>query len=280
METNSIDLRPDQRCIVTVADDGVIESLADCLESITRYGCVGDVPLIVFAIEPSRRFRNLLSHYRANLVKCRAMTPIGPGIKSLMYSAANWVKCSKYLCIDADTIVTSSLRCVFDSLDVLPNGSVLVCRDANSYICNCLEDAFVHFYFGNSLDLNEVFNASDDERRYKLVVNDGVFAAKREPLLAIDATIRSLHYAPDWVDGDASVPWRNQFVFNFALARLDCAVSMNVSFNSQFHSNHAVKCEDGSIVPSLDEIARVLHFSGARGKLVYNKLKKPMRGVK
>jgi hypothetical protein len=39
-----------------------------------------------------------------------------------------------------------------------------------------------------------------------------------------------------WLEG--GVPWRNQFLFNLALARLDCGIELDQTFNVQLHAVH------------------------------------------
>ena len=54
---------------------------------------------------------------------------------------------------------------------------------------------------------------------------------------ALDDLIRAMPQAANWVDDPvAKVPWRNQFIFNLALARGRMGVELDSRFNIQLNS--------------------------------------------
>jgi predicted O-methyltransferase YrrM len=67
-----------------------------------------------------------------------------------------------------------------------------------------------------------------------------------------------------WVDGHSHVKWRNQFIFNLAVARLQCGVELDSIYNVQLHVQDVSFYEQGSRVCATwrGRQPRVLHFSG------------------
>jgi len=67
-----------------------------------------------------------------------------------------------------------------------------------------------------------------------------------------------------WVDGHSRVKWRNQFIFNLALARLQCGVELDSVYNIQLLAQDADFFEQGARVRATwrGREARVLHFNG------------------
>jgi predicted O-methyltransferase YrrM len=102
------------------------------------------------------------------------------------------------------------------------------------------------------------------EATYPLVVNDGLFAGTRAALLALDAEIRSMSNAQQWMSERPDVWWRNQFFFNLALARLRCGSELDSIYNLQLHVHDAeLRDVNGHLEATwLDRSVRVLHFSG------------------
>jgi predicted O-methyltransferase YrrM len=105
---------------------------------------------------------------------------------------------------------------------------------------------------------------TESDLRYPLVVNDGVFAATRYAMLALDSVLRAMPNAARWLDDAPSVGWRNQFLFNLALARLDAGVEIDGKWNVQLH---ACDVDWEAATPRLRASwmggrAHVVHFSG------------------
>jgi predicted O-methyltransferase YrrM len=103
-----------------------------------------------------------------------------------------------------------------------------------------------------------------DEESYPLVVNDGLFAGDRTALLALDGAVRAIPEASTWADGNPRVSWRNQFIFNLALARLKCGMELDSIYNVQLHAQDVQIHQEGARLhaPWRGRQARVLHFSG------------------
>ena len=74
------------------------------------------------------------------------------------------------------------------------------------------------------------------------------------------------------MDERRDVWWRNQFVFNLALARLRCAVELDPVFNIQLNAQEVDLSADRETAMSAHwhgQLVRVLHFEWARSPKVY-----------
>ena len=189
----------------------------------------------------------------------------------MLYSAARVLDAERFVCLDADMVVLGDLRPVFAALDASPEGSILAVREGNGPIFGDLDDALQRIYGGAAGDVRRLTGAGRGTGAYPLVVNDGLFAAKRAAMLTLDDTIRRWPEAPRWVDERADVSWRNQFVFNLALARLNCGVELDATWNLQLNYQDVRMRREGrrtgAVLAGGREV-RVLHFSGA-GKSKY-----------
>jgi predicted O-methyltransferase YrrM len=124
------------------------------------------------------------------------------------------------------------------------------------------------------------------EEAYSLVVNDGIFAGDQSALRALEGLIRAMPQARAWIDGHSRVKWRNQFIFNLALARLQCGVELDPVYNVQLHVQHVDFFEQGSRLQAAwrGRQPKVLHFSGgAKQKYpqwqgLYSRVKNPLVG--
>ena len=161
-----------------------------------------------------------------------------------------------------------SLRPVFAALEACPDGSILAVREANGTGQQTIGNAFVNVYGGSMAELDLL--ASGREQDYPLVVNDGVFAGGKSAFCALDATIRTMSGAATWIDQRRDIWWRNQLIFNLALARLGCGVELDGSFNVQLHAQDVAISRAPSGIAALwrGRAVRVLHLSGA-GKRKY-----------
>lgn len=257
-----------QRCIATVVSDGY-ESLADdMLGSLLANGGCQDALLVLMVLGQSPACLRLAAKYGAMVVRCRPLAALSPMSKAVLYSLAGIVDAEHYLCLDADMLVLGCLRPVFAALEACPNEAILAVREANGTTLQTVGDAFLQVYGGTREELADF--ASGAEAAYPLVVNDGLFAASRNAMLALDATIRAMAGAAPWIDQRRDIWWRNQFIFNLAVARLGHGVELDGAYNVQLHA------QDVSIGPAPSGVAatwrdrpvRVLHLSGA-GKRKY-----------
>src|SRR5262249_15640367 len=75
---------------------------------------------------------------------------------------------------------------------------------------------------------------------------------------------RTMPEAAAWADERGDIWWRNQFVFNLALARLRCGVELDAAYNVQLHTQDVRLRQEGARVRAdwHGRAVRVLHFSG------------------
>jgi hypothetical protein len=252
------------RCIATVVTPGFDHLLDDLLGSLTTYGNCRDCLIVVLSVEGDPACRRVIEKYGATEIPCTKRGAINATIKSVLYTAPHVVNAEYFLCLDADMLVLGDVRPVFGALEACPEGSVLACREGNSTAITTLEHAISNIYGGRASDFMRILGSVNGEPGYSLVVNDGLFAAGRAALLALDGLIRTWTNAPGWVDERRDVWWRNQFVFNLALARLKCGVELDAVYNINLHTQHVDLRRANGAVEAIwrGRGARVLHFNG------------------
>ncbi|MDX6694827.1 MAG: alpha-galactosidase [Blastocatellia bacterium] len=277
-----------ERCIATIVSPGFESLLDDMLGSLVAYGCCPDALLVVFGVEADEACRRVAEKYGAILLPCTKRANINSTVKSAMYSAARVIQAEQFICLDADMLVLGDLRPVFATLEACPEGTLLACREANSNVVNNLDHALCSVYGGHSSDIHRLLGSHNGEGAYPLVVNDGLFAGGRAALLALDGVIRSWTNAPSWVDERGDIWWRNQLVFNLALAHLHCGVELSPIYNVQLNSqNVEMSWADGRLQAHwFGHRARVLHFNGLgrykypEHRNLFSKIDKPLVGNK
>jgi hypothetical protein len=259
------------RCVATVVSPGFESYLEHMLRSFRTCGGCDDALLVVLAVEPNETCRAIAERYGALVVPCIRRGSLSVALKAALYSIAHIVQARQYLCLDADMLVLSSLVPIFDTLDALPDRTILVCRESNTS-WGSLDNAIRTIYRGESYDFTRLLGSTNGEASYPLVVNDGIFAGSADALLALDVTIRLMPQAIGWMEEKPKICWwRNQFIFNLALARLKCGVALDDVWNVQLHMHEVqlAHCEcRGASVLWRGRPVRVLHFCG-QGKHKY-----------
>src|SRR5215218_6448164 len=252
-----------ERCIATVVSPGFEHLLDDMLGSLYANGCCNDALVVVFVLNGNDTCKRVIAKYKATEVRCQSRSGLNPMSKAVMYSTARAVDAKYYLCLDADMVVLGSLQPIFAALEALPEGRILACREGNTQYANHLGSAIDSIYAGGESDLRQL-GVTPEEQSYSLVVNDGLFAGDQTALRALDGAIRAMSQACAWVDGHSRVKWRNQFIFNLALARLQCGVELDPIYNVQLLAQNVDFFEQGSRLHATwrGREARVLHFNG------------------
>lgn len=270
-----------ERCIATVVSPGFESYLEDFLLSLRARGNRADALLVILAVDPNERCLALARQHDALVIPCRSLGKIGVSVKSALYSIARIVDARHYLCIDADTLVLSDLEPLFHACSLAPTGRILVCPEANDPNWQRLGWALQHVYFGQAPDLRRIAPVLNGEADYPFVVNDGVFAGGKEALLALDGEMRRLPGALAWMEEKPRVCWwRNQFLFNLTLARLNSAWPLDNAFNVQLHTHDVEIRGDG---PATDVRfrgvpVRILHLCGI-GKNKYQPWRASLRAA-
>ena len=202
--------------------------------------------------------------YGAAIVHCTPQVDVNLTVKAVLYSVARVIEAEQYLCLDADMLVLGDLRPIFAALEACPSGSILAANEGNDHRLENLAHALREIYGGTEADEQPLFRRAS-EAAYPLVVNDGLFAGTRAALLALDGEIRNMTDARRWMSERPDVWWRNQFIFNLALARLQCGIELDSIYNLQLHVRDAeLRDVNGHLEATwLNRVVRVLHFSGS-----------------
>lgn len=252
------------RCICTVVSRGFERLLDDLLGSLAANGGCPDARRVVFAVDADEGCRRVAAKHGAVLVECTRRQPVNMTVKSVMYSAARVLEAERFVCMDADMLVLESLEPVFAAIDACPDGAVLACREGNGTYFRTVAHAFEAMYAGKPGDLARILGTENGEGACPLVVNDGIFAGGRQALMTLDGAIRGWGQAAAWVDEPGGVWWRNQGIFNLALAHLRCGVELNAAYNVQLNTTQVERVMEGGrpVARWRGARARVLHFNG------------------
>jgi NPCBM/NEW2 domain/Methyltransferase domain len=274
------------RCIATIASPGWEDLLDNLLGSLAANGGCRDALVVVLLLGESAECDRVVAKHRALPIRCRPLRPAGMASKAALYSIARLVEARSYVCLDADMLVLDRLEPLFAAIDAVPEGSVLACREGNSHTYRDVDDVLARVYGGRTGDIVRILGADGDEGAYPLPVNDGTFAGSRDALLALDATIRGMPGARQWIEENRAVAWRNQFVFNLALARLDRGVELDERYNLQLNGQNVevgLETARPSVVWQGSQV-HVLHANGwGRNKYpnlqgLYSSVENPLAG--
>jgi predicted O-methyltransferase YrrM len=253
-----------ERCIATIASPGWEDLLDDLLGSIAANGGCPDALVAVLVIGGSEECERIVAKHRALPIRCRPLRPATMASKAALYSIARLVAARRYLCLDADMLVFGSVEPLFAAIDAVPEGSVLACGEANTDSYRDLDDVLRRVYGGRDGDIQRILGGENGEGAYPLTVNDGTFVGSREALLALDGAIRAMPGAIGWIEDNRAVAWRNQFVFNLALAHLRCGIELDERYNLQLHGQNV----QVDVRPARPEVTwqgrqvRILHANG------------------
>jgi predicted O-methyltransferase YrrM len=254
-----------RRCIATLASDDFSAMLDDLLGSLQANGGCHDALIVVFSLGDGSICRRIAAKYGATLISCSVKAKLGVSVKALLYSIARVIDADAFLCVDADMIVLGDLRPIFDALEACAPDSILAVREGNNRGFRDIEHVLTTAYGGKTSDLARLDCSRNREGTYPLVVNDGLFAGTRGALLALDDTIRRMPFAVAWMEERRDITYRNQFLFNLALAKLGCGVELDPIYNVQLHVQDAELRWSGARLEACwnGRRARILHFSGA-----------------
>jgi lipopolysaccharide biosynthesis glycosyltransferase len=256
-------------CIATVVSPGFERYLEDMLCSLYRHNDYKTARLVIFMVGNSAASERIAAKFGATVIHCRNVVPTSVSIKSILYAAARVVDADYFLCLDADMLILTDLAPLFAALEIAPEGAIFACREGNYQGSNSLANAIRYVYRGHLPDIARILGKSNGEAEYALVVNDGIFAGSRLALLALDGAMRAMPQAIKWVDeGHRFCWWRNQFIFNLALATLRCGVELDDLYNVQLHVQRVERSpekgqENSKIMPLWrGSPVRILHFCG------------------
>lgn len=254
-------LGPLGRCVATVASAGYADLLDDLLGSLAANGGCPDVTPVVFLLGEDAACSGVVARYGAVSIRCRPRGRRDVATKAVLYSVAILVDAEKYLCLDADTLVLGDLRPLFAAIDAVHPHSILACREYGAPPGDAVS-AVRSVYGGRAGDVRRILGPGP-QLGATPILNDGVFAGSRPALAALDAEIRAMPGAAAWVR--AGVPWRNQCIFNLAVARLGALCELDATYNVQLHATDVEIPEHGGRAHATwqGRPVRVLHANGA-----------------
>lgn len=274
-QLNNGTVEPSEICIATVASPEYETWLESFLASLKKHGGCEDALVVVFSFNCSSHMKKLIDQYGAVCVNCHNLTQVNMASKSVLYSVSKVISARTYLCLDVDMLVLRSLRGIVEALSILPQHTVLTCRDSAN-ISN-LEKALVGLYGSSRTELQQFAGRSALKLLdYPYVVNDGFIAATQSGMNRIDTVIRNFPNAASWVSMKSnSIPWRNQFVFNLALAKLGSTVLMNDTMNWQLNHQEVIFDKEDRIVKTKETRNPVtcLHYNGG-GRNTHQNIRK------
>lgn len=254
-------------CIATVGSPGFEDWVDDLLSSICANAQCAHALLAIFFYGESQRIREVAEKYGAVIIPCQPLRPLNMTCKAVLYTAGRVIDAEKFICIDADVLVLDDLRPIVAALDALPEGSILICREAGFH--GDLGAAVETMYFGDRHDVTKLLVADPtDSLAFPLVVNDGIFAGTRAALCGLDDFLRGVDAPAGWVDDPGkNILWRNQFVLNLALAQTRSGVKLDSRYNVQLHTEAIHFSESSGFIEAESDYRRaaVVHFDG-RGK--------------
>jgi glycosyltransferase involved in cell wall biosynthesis len=268
------------RCVAIVASEAYADHLEGALASLARFGAVADAARIVFLEAQAPRSSAVAARHGATVVRWRPLRRHGPGLKGVLYSMAAAVDARQFLCLDADVLVADRLDTLFEAHARLPPGRVLIAPEAVQGPALDLRQALGSVYAATPQEVDGLFAAFPEATEEIHVVNDGVFVADREALLAVDAALSAAPAVVDWVAARSDVWWRQKAALNLALARTRAIEPLDEAYNAQLHIDPAERREvEGRPRPVWrSRPARVLHFNGS-GRNAYPSWRRALLGA-
>lgn len=256
-----------ERCVLTLVSPGYEIYLRDLLLSL-RPSLARDsrTALVVIGVDANAACRAVAAEFGAHWIEARSIASVTVAVKSALYSAAQLVDARYYACLDADTIMLGELESLFAACNAAPAGRLLVCREANHLGTQRLGAALGQMYYAPASDLTRILGHTNGEADYPLVVNDGLFAGDREAMMSLQSELSGLGKGIAWMEEKArSCWWRNQFLFNLALARRNLGWELDPAWNVQLHTHDVEFVEAETPAREIrfrGRPVRLLHFCG------------------
>lgn len=259
------------KCIALVSTDNFIPEIELTLCSFCENGKCNGATIVVFAFGDISKYKLLQKKFNIIIVPCQLTTDKWSyKLKTAALSIAQIVNANKYLYLDADILILDDIKPLFDLVDLVPKDKVLVSREASVSSNMNLYDALSN---NNSIyccdpDGISLLNLTEKEKQYPLVVNNGVYIGGKQSILSLEHAVRSA--APNsiyWENRKITEKyyWREQGVFNLALAKYDIGIPMDYMFNLQLHCQQVEI--DYHYTPPLamfeGKAVKILHFNGS-----------------
>ena len=265
-----------RRCIAMVADDKMASMTGNFLGSLYRNGNVKDCHVVVITEEGSELIPQIAQKFGAQIIEVRRVVDYAPiWIKTAAYSLAHIVQADQYLVFDTDMLVIEQVRSLFHSMNTANDLAILAARESwiphHLTLGNLISEQ--EEPYGGQHDAASLLRMTPREYEYNLIVNGGVFGGGRKAMLALDNTMRAMSpHGIIWMDQRIDLPWREQALFNLALARLECGHEIDERYNTQLlHKEDVdIHIQDDHILAACGtKPVNVLHYNGDNGRVKY-----------
>lgn len=262
-----------EKCIFTTLTPNFVPLLDDMLGSLYLNGDCQDASIFVFTLNADEKCRRLISKYNATLIPITVEDTNTLILKSLVYSIASFVNADYYLMLDADMLILKSLKSVFETIKASNEPNILVCREYTIPHNSTLRHLITHdIYPYHGSPFEDIFLRIGDEGESTFIVNGGLIAGSKKAWLSLDNTMRT--YLPNstiWDTQKQGITWREQAIFNLALAKTQHYSELSPYLNVQLlHATPDIKEEEGMIIAFENrQPVSILHFNGAPGKEKY-----------
>jgi len=252
-----------EKCVVTMASPGYDRWLDIFLTSLRRNGNCADAEIVVFRVDEDDACDAVIARHGAHTVPCRSLVPRSSAIRPAVLSIGSVARVSKVLIAETDMIVLQDISALWGAMDVCADPCVLVAREQHRDYGYPLEEFFGNIFQGTTTELAR-FGATPRERAYDLQINGGVIAGTGEAITALDSTMRDcLPFSREWVQSRRDLPYREMFVINLAMARMNNGLRLQPAYNVQTFRGTEQVLRD-RVPPHADfrnAPVKILHFS-------------------
>jgi hypothetical protein len=263
-----------EKCVFTTLTPSFVPMLDDMLGSLYINGECKDASVFIFVLNADEKCRRLASKYNATLIPITVGDTNTLVLKSLVYSIANFVNADYYLMLDADMLILKSIKSIFDTIKTSNEPNILVCREYTIPHNSTLRHLITHdIYPYHGAPYEDVFLQIGSEGESNFIVNGGLIAGSRKAWLSLDSAMRT--YLPNstiWDNQKIGVTWREQAIFNLALAKTQHYSELSPYLNVQLlHATPDIIEENDGMLVAFEnrQPVSILHFNGAPGKEKY-----------
>jgi len=267
-----------EKCIFTTLTPSYVPLLDDMLGSLYLNGQCKDAHIFIFVLNADEKCSKLAQKYNATLIPITTEHTSTLMLKSLVYSIASFVVADYYLMLDADMFILDSIKPLFETIKSTNEKNILVSREYNIPLdatLGYLLSNDVHPYYCGPNDIH--YLRVGEEANCNFIVNGGVIGGTRKAWLSLDSAMRS--YMPNSAAWDSfkiadGLTWREQAIFNLAIAKTGRYTELNPLYNVQLlFARPEIKAQDKFVVAyDRNKLVSILHFNGEPGKDIYKQL--------
>lgn len=251
------------RCVVVMSSPGYARWLDIFLNSLRENGNCADAAVIVFRVDADSETDAVIAAHGAHTVPCTSLVPRSSTIRPAVFAVGAAARYNSAIIAETDMIVLQDISALWSAIAVCADPMLFVAREQHRDTPYRLDEFFWPIFLGTPEELDR-FGVTERERAYDLQISGGLIAGSAEAVAGLDAAMRQfLPYSRRWVQSRRDVPAREMFLINLAMARLNNAVRIKPSYNTQLF-NGVEKQISGAPTPQFEangEPVKVLHFS-------------------